>query len=110
MKYSPTEYHVQMLPAGTTPESQSFQRSVRGTAFALANYRDVQREVVRGGGEHLHALATIVGDADDATTRLVESASVRHARELVQGRTAEDFLSRFDAVLAATPELRSRVL
>jgi len=39
MKFSPDEYHVQMMKKGKSPGSAEFERSMRLYRYALMNYR-----------------------------------------------------------------------
>ena len=91
-----------MLPAGKSASAPEFQRSVAATAFALVNCGALQKEIARGGGEGLHALAALLGGPDAGR---VEAAAVQAAPVLVTAERAPEFVARLDAVLAARPEL-----
>ncbi|ACG74246.1 conserved hypothetical protein [Anaeromyxobacter sp. K] len=104
MKFSPREYHVQMVPEGQAADAPAARRSAELHRFALNGFRDLQKDLARGGGESLSTFAAMVG-GDDATARRVVEASVRGAPGLLAAPTAPVFVHRFDALLAASPEL-----
>jgi hypothetical protein len=55
MRFAPHEYHVQMVPAGRTAS----RRQLDAIRFALSNYRRLQNDIARGGGEYLDALGSL---------------------------------------------------
>src|SRR5258708_36772080 len=58
MKFSPDEYHVQMLKKGESPGSAGFERSNRLYRYALMNYRKGQLAIIHGGVEYLESFAS----------------------------------------------------
>ncbi len=104
MKFSPREYHVQMLAIGQSATSSAFRRGADRVRFALTNAPELQREIARGGGERLSTFAAMVG-GDAATARAVEVAVLRDARDLVAAPTAPAFVARVDRLLAADASL-----
>ncbi len=105
MKFSPTEYHVQMVPAGKTVEVPTVSRSLTATRFALMNFRGLRRDLARGGGEYLSAFATLVGDGDGDVARAIEAASLRSGGYLAVSPDGETLLQRVNVVLAKSPAL-----
>jgi hypothetical protein len=101
MKFAPTSYHVQMLPAGRSASSAEFQRDVRAWGLALATWRSVQKDLARGGGEHLSALAGVLAAGDRAGAASVTRASVAGRWPLLAAATPHEFVARLDGVLAA---------
>jgi hypothetical protein len=91
MRFSPTEYHVQMLEAGLDPRAA--MRSADMVRFALVNFRRLQNDIARGGGEYLETYAAMAGD--EATARLLE-----RRRMLVTSTRAPAFVEQ---LLRATP-------
>ncbi len=107
IRLSPTEYRVQMLKQGASAASDEFRRSVALVRFALANWRNVQKDVARGGGEHLSALASALCGDESAAAFAVSYESVRNAPLLLAASTGYDFLEQLDRMLAGNPALRS---
>lgn len=107
LRFSPREYQVQMLPLSQRAGSREPRRSVEAIGFALASFRSIQKDLARGGGEHLATLAHLVAGGDDAAARLVGAASLRGARALLDASSAPVFVGRLDGVLAADPALRA---
>lgn len=104
MKFSPTEYHVHMLEDGKSAASPEFRRSVAVTSFALASCRALQKDLARGGGEHLRTFAALVaGDAPAA--RRVADAALADAPALVTAPDAPAFVARLDRALAVRPDV-----
>src|SRR4051812_26861957 len=60
MKFSPREYHVLMVEAEAAPSQAELQRTRDLYRYALTNYRDLQKDVARGGGHHLAAFAWLI--------------------------------------------------
>jgi hypothetical protein len=101
MRFSPTAYHVQMLPAGERASSEEFQRGARAWGLALASWRNVQKDLARGGGEHLDALASALGGGDEGAARSVTRASLSGRWALLTAAGPHELVARLDAVLAA---------
>jgi len=55
IKYSPTEYHIEMEPE-KTGGLNLFRRRVASMRFAAHNFPDIQRDLVTGEGEFLEGL------------------------------------------------------
>ena len=105
MKFDPKSYHVQMLPAGQSADAPEFQRALRTWGFALANFRRVQKDLARGGGEHLAALSRALADGDACAAARVEAAALRGRGTLVAAATPHAFVASLDRVLAASPDV-----
>jgi hypothetical protein len=110
MKFSPTDYQVQMLPAGQSAASSEFRRSVEGTEFALVNAPELQRDIVRGGGEYLSSFAWLLGNGEERAARIIEATALSSAAYLAGGTGPREFLRRFNHLLAETPALRAYLL
>jgi hypothetical protein len=106
MRFSPTAYHVQMLPQGQGVSSPGLRRSMEAWRFGLFNYGRLQTELARGGGEYLSTFASVVAGGDAAAARLISEQSLRNAPFLVTAASAPLFLARFDGVLAGDASLR----
>ncbi|HEX9243418.1 MAG TPA: hypothetical protein VF875_13330 [Anaeromyxobacter sp.] len=104
MKFDPTSYHVQMLPEGKSAASPEFERSLRAWGVALATWRAVQKDLARGGGEHLTALARELSDGDPGAAARIEAAALRDREALVDAWSAHRFVARLDEALAASPD------
>ena len=104
MRFSPKEYHVQMLEAGKDARSSAFRRSAALHEYALANCRGLQAELARGGGERLDTFAAMVGGAQEAPQ--VAAATVRDAPALVAATTPHAFVRELNRVLGEDPALR----
>ncbi len=85
MKFSPVEYHVQMLEAHA--DARMAARSAELYRFALFNFRRLQGDIARGGGEHLRNFAAMLAGADSAR---MEEFSHRNALALVTAPTAPE--------------------
>jgi hypothetical protein len=105
MKFSPREYHVQMVEAGSSATSPEFRRSLDLYRFALTNYRDLQRDIARGGGDYLAAFAWLLCAGDASASRLLVERSASR-RSLASSSSAHRFVDEFDRMLADSPELR----
>lgn len=107
MRYSPTDYHVQMLRTGHKDKSAEYQRSLNLYRYALTNYRNVQIDISHGGGEYLDTLSAALsgsqGHADEAITKL----ALHNAPALLDAANAEDFIRRLNNLLGSQPELRT---
>lgn len=104
MRFSPLDYHVQMLAEGQDPNSKEVQLGLALRRFAMVNFRDLQLDLARGGGEHLDALAALAGNGDEAVALQFEQAAMQAAVPLLEAPSAPAFVERLDAVLAASPE------
>jgi len=104
LKFSPRDYHVQMLPAGGSAQSAEFRRSVDLQGFALTNYLVIQKDIARGGGENLATLAALTA-GDETGARLITEASLRSAPALLGASSAHAFVERFNRMLAGSPSL-----
>jgi hypothetical protein len=107
LRFSPTDYHVVMLEQGRSASSAEFRRVVELYRYALVNYRAVQKDLARGGGESLRAFAAAVCGGDRAAAEAVYAASLRDASLLAGSRTAQELVERVDRMLAEDGELRA---
>jgi hypothetical protein len=107
LRFSPTDYHVQMLTEGQSASSEEFQRVTGVYRFALVNFREVQKDLARGGGERLRSLASAVcgGDGDPSAVQAVYDASLRSAPFLLGAATAPEFVQRVGRMLEQSAEL-----
>jgi hypothetical protein len=106
MKFSPREYHVLMVEAEAAPSKAELQRTRDLYRFALTNYRDLQKDVARGGGDHLAAFAWLICAGEVDPGRLVVDEAVSHGPSLVSASTAPAFAREFDGMLAGSVALR----
>ena len=106
MKFSPDEYHVQMLKKGKSPGSAEFERSMRLYRYALMNYRKVQLDIVHGGGEYLESLASALSGTRGGADSVITEQALRNAPVLLEASGAHDFIRRFNDMLAGHPSLR----
>ncbi|TMG77232.1 MAG: hypothetical protein E6H75_06735 [Betaproteobacteria bacterium] len=106
MKFSPDEYHVQMLKKGGKPGSAEFERSKRLYRYALMNYRKVQLDIVHGGGEYLESLASALSGTRGGADSVITEQALRNAPVLLEASGAHDFIRRFNDMLAGHPSLR----
>src|SRR6266581_3284803 len=106
MKFSPDEYHVQMLKKGESPGSAEFERSKRLYRYALMNYRKVQLDIIHGGGEYLESLASALSGTRGGADSVITERALRNAPVLLEASGAHDFIHRFNGVLAGHPSLR----
>jgi hypothetical protein len=106
MRFAPKEYHVQMIEAGVTASVPEFQRTLGLYRFALTNYRDLQKDIARGGGDHLATFAWLLCGGDSRAGRVVVEQSVRRGLSLASASSAHRFVYEFDRMLADDPALR----
>jgi hypothetical protein len=104
MRFDPNEYHVQMKKKGKG--SAEFEREKRLWRYALVNYRGVQQDVSRGGGEHLESFASALSGRRGGADSLIAEQALRHAPALLEASGPHDFIHRFNDMLAADPSLR----
>jgi hypothetical protein len=107
LRFSPTGYQVQMLSEGSSAGSTSFRRSTDLHRYALMNYRNIQKDIARGGGEYLSSFAAALCGADAEASALVSAEAVRSAGPLLAAASAPEFVERFDGMLAESPALRA---
>ncbi|TMB28096.1 MAG: hypothetical protein E6J62_18325 [Deltaproteobacteria bacterium] len=107
MKFSPRDYHVQMLEKSDSASSQAFRRSLELYRFALTNHARLQEDIARGAGSHLETFAWLVGNGDEAAARLVSAAILDHSAALLPAPTAPEFVRQFDRMLAEDALLRT---
>jgi hypothetical protein len=107
MKFSPRDYHVQMLEKSDTANSRAFRRSLEIYRFALANHARLQEDIARGGGSHLQTFAWLVCDGDEAPARLVAAATIRRAGAIVLAPTPHQFVREVDRMLAEDAALNA---
>jgi hypothetical protein len=106
MKFSPNEYHMQMLKKGESPGSAAFERSKRIYRFALMNYRNVQLDISRGEGEYLASLAPMLSGTRGEVDSVITEKALRNSPALLEAFDAHDFIHRFNDMLASYPSLR----
>ena len=104
MHFEPREYHIQMRKKGKG--SAEFEREKRLWRYALVNYRRVQQDVSRGGGEHLESFASALSGTRGGADALIVEQALRHAPALLEASGPHDFIHRFNDMLAADPSLR----
>jgi hypothetical protein len=100
MKFSPRDYHVQMLEKSDSAASLTFRRSLELYRFALTNHARLQEDIARGGGKHLDTFAWLVCNGDEAAARLLLAASIERAAGLVSAPTPHQFVREVDRMLA----------
>ena len=106
MKFSPNEYHVQMLKKGESTSSPEFERSKHLYRYALLNYRKVQQDIIHGGGEYLESLASALSGTRRETDSVITEEALRNAPVLLTASGAHDFIHRLNEMLASHPSLR----
>jgi len=100
MRFSPLEYRVQMLPGSASAAGPAFRRELERARFALHEFRALQRDLARGGGERLTAFAALVAEGDPAVEARVSGALLAEAPALVAAPDAPAFAAGVDAALA----------
>lgn len=106
LQFSPKAYHVQMLRQGEAATSAEFRRVTELYRYSLVNYRSIQRDLARGGGEHLRTFAVAVCGEDGPAVPAVYEAARRGAAHLLAASTAQEFMVGTGDLLAASGELR----
>lgn len=107
MKFAPTQYHVQMLPLGQSAASAEFQRETAIYRYVLTNYPGIQKDLARGGGEHLEVLAFVLCGGRGAASALASEETLRNAAALLCASSPHDLVARLDRMLAASAALRA---
>jgi hypothetical protein len=106
MKFSPTEYHVQMLKKGRSADSAEFERSKKLYRYVLMNYRNLRMDIARGGGEYLASFVVILSGQQGGTDSIITEQTLRTAPVLLNASSAHDFIRRFNDMLAGNAYLR----
>jgi len=104
MHFEPKEYHIQMERKGKS--SVELERERRVWRYVLANYRRVQSDLARGGGEHLESFGSMLAGERRGTDSTIVGHSLRHAAELLLASDPHDFVDRLNRTLASDPALR----
>jgi hypothetical protein len=104
MHFEPKEYHIQMRKKGKG--SAEFEREKRLWHYALVNYRRLQMDLARGGGEYLESFASVLAGELGGVNSTIVKHSLRHAAELLQASGPHDFVDTFNRTLASDPALR----
>lgn len=107
MRFSPNDYHVQMLKNGQSTSSSEVERSTRLYRYALTNYHNVQMDISHGGGEYLDSLASALSGAQKGADAAIRAQALRDAPALLGAADAHDFVHRLNDMLASQPELRA---
>jgi hypothetical protein len=105
MKFSPTAYHVQMLPQGQGADDPRNRRSLEAVRFGLFNRNRLQQDLARGGGRYLTSFAAVVAPDDAAAQRMILELSLRNAEALIDAPTPPAFVARFDDLLGDDAQL-----
>ncbi len=106
MKFSPTEYHVDLKESRKRADAPDFERSKFLYGYALRNYRNLQLDIARGQGEYLSAFISAVSNREDSVGTAMTRQTLHHTAALLDAPTAHDFVRRFNTVLADDPRLR----
>jgi hypothetical protein len=107
MKFSPTDYHVQMLQQGQAATSPEFRRATGVYRCALVNHRAIQKDLARGGGESLRAFAAAVSGGDARAAEEIYGEALRNAALLAGAVTGQELVERTGGMLAASEPLRA---
>lgn len=100
MHFEPKEYHIQMVKKGKG--AAQLEREKRVWRYTLINYRRIQSDLARGGGEHLESFAQAVGG--EAGSAVAEH-TLRNARPLLEASGPHEFVFRFNQALERQPDL-----
>jgi hypothetical protein len=101
MQFSPLDYHVELLPEGASLSEPAHRRRAELHRLALTGFHDLRRDLARGGGEHLDALAWLAGGGDPAEAVRVGAALRRETPTLLAAATPPALADRLDALLAS---------
>jgi len=104
MGFSPLEYHVHMLPDGTRADAPGSRRDVALHAFEQASRRSLQKDLARGGGEHLSALGLLAAGDDPVEAGRIGGSLLVEAPGLVAASSAPGVVARLRELL---PEFRA---
>jgi hypothetical protein len=105
-QFEPKEYHIQMVKKGKG--SAEIERELRVWHYALMNYRRIQADLAKGGGEYLDSLAATLGGEQGSVE--IKGRLVRHGAALVDASGAHDFVRRLNEVLAGEPGVGAQPL
>jgi hypothetical protein len=104
MRFEPKEYFIEMRKKGKG--SAEYEREKRLWGYALMNYRRVQSDIARGGGEHLDSFASALSGTRGGVDAAIAEHALRHKPMLLEASSPHDFVRRFNEVLARYPELQ----
>lgn len=96
IKYSPTEYHVQMLEDGKQADSHEFQRKKRIYQFALLNYVNIKIDIIKGGGEYLSALTSMYVSSEMTKGRILIRKALKCSDYLVETNSAYGLVLKYN--------------
>jgi len=104
MRFEPNEYHIQMEKRGKG--SAEYEREKRLWSYALVNYRRLQADLAKGGGEHLDSFASALSGMRGGVDAVIAERALRNAPVLLEAAGPHDFIHRFNGVLANDPTLQ----
>ena len=105
MRFSPTEYHVQMLPEGGSAKSSEFKRSLNLYKFVLLYHDKIQNDMVSRGGENIQSLSELLsnGKMDDAH---IISGRILQKSDDLRSDNAYSFIDKLNALLESDSHLK----
>lgn len=115
MKFSPTDYHIQMEKIGTNTSSFESERSKKLYRFVLSNFNNLQRDLSVGGGEHLTSFVAAIidnrstvhsGENKIEVSTLITQQALNQPAEIISAMSPHDFVRHFNAILASQENLQ----
>ena len=105
IKYSPTEYHIEMEPE-KTGDHKLFRQRVASMRFAALNFPDIQRDLVTGEGEFLEGLKASF-QIPPAHKETFEEALQTNLDVLITADNGLEFWNRLNQLIKDNPVLTS---
>src|SRR5262245_41512846 len=103
MRFEPKEYHIEMRRKGKG--SAEYEREKRLWSYALFNYRKIQMDLARGGGEHLESFASALSGTRGGADADISAHALLNASILLEASGPHEFILRFNAMLGSHPTL-----
>lgn len=104
-RFSPTEYHIQMLEAGKDAKSASFKRSLNLYRFVLLYHEKIQNDMIAKNGENLSALTELLSNGKESDSKVISNEIVAN-RDYLQSNSAYKFIDRLNEVLSRDEHLK----
>ncbi len=105
IKYSPTEYHIEMEPE-RTGNHKLFRQRVTSMRFSALNFSGIQRDLVTGEGEFLDALNTSF-QIPPAHKEAFEKILQANLDALVTSDNGLEFWNRLNRLVKEHPQLKN---
>jgi len=105
IKYTPTEYHIEMEPE-KTGDHKLFRQRVASMRFAAHNFSDIQQDLVSGEGEFLEGLKASF-QIPQAHHHAFENILQKNTERLVTADNGLELWNQLNRLIKKSPQLKS---